>query len=95
MRSIETPEQTQSIPAASGQVSIVAEAALEVAGRRPELSTGGGTSDGRFFAAAGAEVVEFGLLNRSIHEVDECCAVEDIARLQRVFEGILSRLFAR
>jgi succinyl-diaminopimelate desuccinylase len=75
--------------------SIVADAVEEIAGRRPELSTGGGTSDGRFFAAAGAEVVEFGLLNRSIHEIDECCAVEDVARLQRVFEGILRRLFAR
>lgn len=75
--------------------AVVAEAVEEVSGRRPELSTGGGTSDGRFFGAAGAEVVEFGLLNRSIHQVDECCAVADIDRLHRVFVGILRRIFAR
>lgn len=75
--------------------AVVAESVLEVSGLRPELSTGGGTSDGRFFGAAGAEVVEFGLLNRSIHQVDECCAVEDVDRLHRVFAGILRRLFAR
>jgi succinyl-diaminopimelate desuccinylase len=73
---------------------IVADAVHEVSGRRPELSTGGGTSDGRFFAAAGAEVVEFGLLNRSIHMVDECCAVADLDRLHRVFGAILRRFFA-
>jgi succinyl-diaminopimelate desuccinylase len=74
--------------------ALVSDAVAEVSGRRPELSTGGGTSDGRFFGAAGAEVVEFGLLNRSIHQVNECCAVEDIDRLHRVFVGILRRLFA-
>jgi succinyl-diaminopimelate desuccinylase len=74
--------------------ALVADAVAEVAGRRPELSTGGGTSDGRFFGAAGAEVVEFGLLNRSIHQVDECCAVADVDRLHRVYAGILRRLFA-
>ena len=74
--------------------SLVAAAVHDVAGRTPELSTGGGTSDGRFFGSLGAEVVEFGLLNRTIHQVDECCAIEDIDRLNRVFAGILSRLFA-
>ena len=46
-----------------------------------------------FFGAVGAEVVEFGLLNRTIHKVDECCAVEDIDRLHRVFGEILRRVF--
>jgi succinyl-diaminopimelate desuccinylase len=73
---------------------VVSEAVAAVAGIRPELSTGGGTSDGRFFGALGAEVVEFGLLNRTIHQVDECCAVADLDRLHRVYLGILSRLFA-
>jgi succinyl-diaminopimelate desuccinylase len=73
---------------------LVADAVAEVAGGRPALSTGGGTSDGRFFAAQGAEVVEFGLLNRTIHQVDECCAVDDVDRLHRVFAGILRRLFS-
>jgi succinyl-diaminopimelate desuccinylase len=74
--------------------ALVADAVAGIAGRRPELSTGGGTSDGRFFGAAGAEVVEFGLLNSSIHQVDECCAVEDIDCLQRVFVEVLRRLFS-
>ena len=74
--------------------ALVAAAVAEIAGLKPELSTGGGTSDGRFFGALGAEVVEFGLLNRTIHKVDECCAVEDIDRLHRVFGEILRRIFA-
>jgi succinyl-diaminopimelate desuccinylase len=73
---------------------LVADAVEKAAGKRPALTTGGGTSDGRFFSALGAEVVEFGLLNRSIHQVDECCAVEDLDRLQRVYAGTLRALFA-
>jgi succinyl-diaminopimelate desuccinylase len=80
---------------APGRLSGVMAGAVEsVASIRPDLSTGGGTSDGRFFGALGAEVVEFGLLNQSIHKVDECCAVADLDRLHRVFVGTLSRLFA-
>ena len=74
--------------------SIVADAIEEAAGRRPTLTTGGGTSDGRFFAAFGAHVVEFGVINRSIHQVDECCAVDDIDRLHRAYLAILRRAFA-
>ncbi len=73
---------------------LVAGSVERIAGTQPELSTGGGTSDGRFFGALGAEVVEFGLLNRTIHKVDECCAIEDIDRLHRVFAEILRRLFS-
>lgn len=77
-----------------GQLSSQISAAIdEVAGRRPELSTGGGTSDGRFFGALGAEVVEFGVVNRTIHQIDECCRVEDIDRLRRVYEALLRRFF--
>jgi succinyl-diaminopimelate desuccinylase len=72
----------------------VADAVERVSDLRPELSTGGGTSDGRFFGALGAEVIEFGLLNRTIHQVDECCAVDDIERLRQVFAEVLRRLFA-
>jgi succinyl-diaminopimelate desuccinylase len=74
--------------------ALVAGAVESIAGLRPELSTGGGTSDGRFFGALGAEVIEFGLSNRTIHQVDECCAVGDIERLHRVFGEVLRRLFA-
>ncbi len=73
---------------------LVADEITRAAGRSPALTTGGGTSDGRFFSALGAEVIEFGLLNRSIHQVDECCAVDDLERLQQVYAGTLRRLFA-
>jgi succinyl-diaminopimelate desuccinylase len=73
--------------------SHVAAAIEEVTGRQPELSTGGGTSDGRFFGALGAEVVEFGVVNRTIHQIDECSRVEEIDRLHRVYEVVLRRIF--
>ncbi len=57
-------------------------------------STGGGTSDGRFIAPTGAEVVELGPLNRSIHQIDEHVAVDDPARLARVYRRILATLLA-
>ncbi len=61
-------------------------------GREPRLSTNGGTSDGRFIAPTGAQVIELGPLNRSIHKVDECVAVDDLARLSRIYAGTLERL---
>jgi succinyl-diaminopimelate desuccinylase len=93
--SIEWLEASMPYYTAPGRLSgIVADAVASVAAIRPELSTGGGTSDGRFFGALGAEVVEFGLLNQSIHKVDECCAVADVDRLHRVFVEALKQLFA-
>lgn len=80
--------------APGGFARLVADEVERAAGRRPALTTGGGTSDGRFFSALGAQVIEFGLLNRSIHQVDECCAVEDLDRLHRVYAGTLRALFA-
>ena len=74
--------------------SLVADAVEEASGRRPGLTTGGGTSDGRFFGALGAHVVEFGVINRSIHQVDECCAVQDIDRLHRAYLGVLKRVLS-
>lgn len=61
-------------------------------GITPRLSTGGGTSDGRFIAKTGAEVVELGPVNATIHKVDECVSVADLDALSRVYEGILRRL---
>ena len=93
--SIEWLEAALPYYTAPGRLSAaVGDAVADISGRTPELSTGGGTSDGRFFGALGAEVVEFGLLNRTIHKVDECCAVEDVDRLRRVYVGALSRIFA-
>ncbi len=74
--------------------AIAVSAVHEIAGRNPELSTGGGTSDGRFIAPLGAEIVELGVVNQTIHKVDECCRVEDIDLLQRAYVGVLRRVFA-
>jgi succinyl-diaminopimelate desuccinylase len=59
---------------------------------RPEESTGGGTSDGRFVAPTGSDVVEIGPINASIHQIDEHIRIEDIDRLSRIYEGVLQRL---
>jgi succinyl-diaminopimelate desuccinylase len=59
---------------------------------QPELNTGGGTSDGRFIAPLGTEVVEFGLLNASIHKVDENTATDDLEALYRVYKRIMTSL---
>jgi succinyl-diaminopimelate desuccinylase len=60
-----------------------------VTGRRPELSTTGGTSDGRFLARICPQVVEFGPLNASIHQVDERVPIRDVERLARIYERTL------
>ena len=70
----------------------VTAAVREVSGIDPELSTAGGTSDGRFIAPTGAEVIELGPVNATIHQVDERVACEDLDRLSRMYEGILERL---
>ena len=70
----------------------VGEAVAQVTGARPKLSTGGGTSDGRFIAPLGAEVVELGVVNASIHKVNECVRVADIDALQRMYFNVLRQL---
>src|SRR5215472_203550 len=65
----------------------------EVTGRKPELSTTGGTSDARFIAGY-CPVIEFGLLGQTMHQVDERASVTDIEKLTRVYRGILDRYFA-
>jgi succinyl-diaminopimelate desuccinylase len=64
----------------------------ELCGAEPEQSTGGGTSDGRFIAPLGAEVVELGPVNASIHKVDECIALDDLERLPALYQAICERL---
>lgn len=61
-------------------------------GINPELSTSGGTSDGRFFAEYGVKVVELGPINATIHQVNECIAVEELDKLSHVYEKILESL---
>jgi succinyl-diaminopimelate desuccinylase len=65
-----------------------------VTGRAPTLSTGGGTSDGRFIAPLGAQVVELGVVNASIHKVNECVRVEDIDTLHAMYLQTLRNLLA-
>ncbi len=64
-------------------------------GIETRVSTGGGTSDGRFIAPTGAQVVELGPVNATIHKVDECVSVEDLDRLSRMYECVLSELVLR
>jgi len=64
----------------------------ELCGIEPEQSTGGGTSDGRFIAPLGAEVVELGPVNASIHKVDEWVDVAELERLPQLYRAICERL---
>lgn len=72
----------------------VVRAVYEESGLRPELSTGGGTSDGRFISPAGAAVVELGPVNASIHKPDENVRVADVARLTAMYRRIMELLLA-
>lgn len=80
---------------APGKLSqAVSDAVESVSGARPKLSTGGGTSDGRFIAPLGAEVVELGVIGESIHKVNECVRVADIDALHRMYVRVLVNLLA-
>jgi succinyl-diaminopimelate desuccinylase len=70
---------------------VVVEAIEEETGIAPELSTSGGTSDGRFLIQL-CPVVDFGLPNATMHKVGECAAVEDIRALSRIYERILHKV---
>jgi succinyl-diaminopimelate desuccinylase len=65
----------------------------EVTGRKPELSTSGGTSDARFIASY-CPVIEFGLVGQTMHQIDERAPVADLEKLTRIYRGILDRYFA-
>lgn len=87
----------------SGQPFLTARGALveaavasieQVTGLNTQLSTAGGTSDGRFIAPTGAQVVELGPINATIHKIDEAVLVEDLPRLTEIYQGILRRLLA-
>ena len=64
----------------------------ELYGTDPEQSTGGGTSDGRFIAPMGAEVVEVGPVNATIHKVDECVTLEELEQLPQLYRTVCERL---
>jgi succinyl-diaminopimelate desuccinylase len=71
---------------------VVVKAILEETGQEPELSTSGGTSDGRFLIQL-CPVVDFGLPNATMHKVGESAAVEDIRGLSRIYERIVRKVF--
>ena len=64
----------------------------DLCGIEPEQSTGGGTSDGRFIAPMGAEVIELGPVNATIHKVDECVSIADLERLPDMYQAICERM---
>lgn len=78
-----------------GQLSSAALGAVrDITGQTPKMSTGGGTSDGRFIATMGAEVVELGVVNRTIHKVNEHVRVADIGLLAQTYARLMERLLS-
>lgn len=73
-------------------VEVLATAISEVSSIAPQLSTTGGTSDGRFIADIAREVVEFGPMNKTIHQIDECVGVHELVQLAEIYRLTLERL---
>ena len=73
-------------------VSACVDAIEEIKSIRPELSTSGGTSDGRFIAQEGTQVVELGPINATIHQVNESVLVQDLEDLSKIYSQILTNL---
>ncbi|MFH0295639.1 succinyl-diaminopimelate desuccinylase [Bradyrhizobium sp. 31Argb] len=77
-----------------GPFTDLAVAAIEaVTGRKPELSTSGGTSDARFISSC-CPVIEFGLVGQTMHQIDERAPIADLEKLTQVYRGVLDRYFA-
>lgn len=72
---------------------LVSAAIEQVTGRKPELNTGGGTSDARFITRY-CPVIEFGLVGQTMHQVDERTPVSDLEKLTKIYRGVLDRYFA-
>jgi succinyl-diaminopimelate desuccinylase len=89
-----TPAAEPFLTPGGGLVDALAAAVHAVTGLRPALSTTGGTSDGRFLAAIAREVVEFGPLNDSIHQVDERVLIEDLERLSTIYEKTIRSVWS-
>ena len=70
----------------------VSTAVNDVTGVQPAFSTTGGTSDGRFIAPTGAQVVEIGVANGTIHKVNECVRVADLDALSSIYERVMERI---
>lgn len=70
----------------------VCQSILDATGQLPTLATSGGTSDGRFIAPTGTQLVEFGPINATIHQIDERVNCDDIVTLSRLYEAILKHM---
>jgi succinyl-diaminopimelate desuccinylase len=73
-------------------ITAVSAAVEQHTGQAPELSTGGGTSDGRFISPAGTDVVELGPVNASIHKIDEHVLIDDVITLSSMYRRICEKL---
>lgn len=76
---------------ADGFVDKVSEAIFKVTGIVPKLTSDGGTSDGRFIASEHTQVIEFGLKNDTIHQINESACVTDIENLAHIYQSVISR----
>jgi succinyl-diaminopimelate desuccinylase len=79
---------------AGALTDLISDAAFQVVGKRPSLSTNGGTSDARFITTI-CPVAEFGLVGKTMHKVDEHVATADIDALTKIYSGILDSFFER
>lgn len=82
-------------PAEGELIQAVQQASEHVVGYQPVLSTGGGTSDGRFIAPTGAQVIELGPLNATIHKIDEQVSVSDLEKLTEIYYQTMVNLLAQ
>jgi succinyl-diaminopimelate desuccinylase len=73
-------------------IDAACDAVRDITGCDPQLSTAGGTSDGRFIAPTGAQVLELGPVNATIHQIDECVCVEELDTLAAIYQRVLERL---
>lgn len=75
-------------------INIVADSVEKICQIRPSAETSGGTSDGRFIAKTGAQIVELGPINQTIHQVNECVNINDLEKLSDIYFLILKKLLA-
>ncbi|MBX3709384.1 MAG: succinyl-diaminopimelate desuccinylase [Gammaproteobacteria bacterium] len=74
-------------------ISLVQQAIQDITGLSAVLSTGGGTSDGRFIAPTGTEVIELGVSNATAHHVNECVDLDELITLERIYNTLLHHIF--
>ena len=74
-------------------IEATSSAIKDITGLDTIISTSGGTSDGRFIAPTGTQVVELGPVNQTIHKIDECVKADDLDTLSKIYQTILEKLF--